>query len=52
MTVLSDTKLTFKNGYLAVEIIRNRFNITPKLFWRLFKNFHGVGLSLTKKDHE
>ena len=49
MTLLSDTKITFKNGYLTVEIIRNRFNITPKLFWRLFKNFRGVGLFINKK---
>ena len=42
-TVVSDPKITFKHGYLIVETICKRFNITPKLFWLVFKNFSGDG---------
>ena len=41
--VVSAPSITFKQGYLTVDTICNRFNITATQFWTLFKNFCGDG---------
>ena len=41
--IVSGPKITFRQGYLTVESICNRFKISPKLFYTIFENFSGDG---------
>ena len=42
-TIVTQPKVTFKQAYNAVKRICNRFNISVKQFWSVFKNFSGDG---------
>ena len=42
-TVIYDPKVTFRQGYLVVKTICQRFNMKVKRFWAVFKNFTGDG---------